>query len=296
MRDIPSELRARLVSGTTTLCRCWKISRRDGVVLGFTDHDADLTFDGLKFQASSGLDANALQMSNGLSVDNCQAVGALSASTIREEDIRRGRFDRAEIFHWLVDWQRSNLRVLLFRGTLGEIRRSDGTFEVELRGLAEELNMPVGRSILRSCDCVLGDARCGFDVNTSGYMATGEIAADTTDARIICVGLGAAGSNWFAHGQIDWLSGPNAGTTSIVRADRLRADGMRELDLWIAPADLPLVGDRFSVVAGCDKQASTCRRKFGNLLNFGGFPHIPGEDWVAAYPKAGEVHDGSRLR
>ena len=30
---------AKLDSGATTLCRCWLITRSDGVVQGFTDHD-----------------------------------------------------------------------------------------------------------------------------------------------------------------------------------------------------------------------------------------------------------------
>jgi len=55
-------------------------------------------------------------------------------------------------------------------------------------------------------------------------------------------------------------------------------------------------GDRFRVVAGCDKTAETCRAKFSNFLNFRGFPHIPGDDWVTAYPKNGAVHDGSSLQ
>jgi len=53
---------------------------------------------------------------------------------------------------------------------------------------------------------------------------------------------------------------------------------------------------RFRVVAGCDKTAETCRAKFSNFLNFRGFPHIPGDDWVTAYPKNGAVHDGSSLQ
>ena len=49
------------------------------------------------------------------------------------------------------------------------------------------------------------------------------------------------------------------------------------------------------MVAGCDKRAGTCRGKFDNFLNFRGFPHIPGDDWVTAYPKDGAVHDGASL-
>jgi hypothetical protein len=42
MRIIPPALQARLDGGATTLARCWIVTRRDGVVQGFTDHDEDL--------------------------------------------------------------------------------------------------------------------------------------------------------------------------------------------------------------------------------------------------------------
>ena len=121
MRAIHPELQARLDGGATHLCRCWLVSRRDGVTLGFTDHDEDVVFDGAVFPASSGMDASALQSATGLSVDNAQAVGALSDAAVSEEDVRAGRFDRAEVRLWLVDWQRPELRVLMFRGEFGEI-------------------------------------------------------------------------------------------------------------------------------------------------------------------------------
>jgi uncharacterized phage protein (TIGR02218 family) len=295
MRAVPAELQERLDSGATHLCRCWKILRQDGVVLGFTDHDGPLEFEGVAFEASSGLDARALQTSTGLSVDNGQAVGALNAASIREEDIRAGRFDGAEVFHWLVDWQRPDLRVLLFRGTLGEMRRSDGRFEVELRGQAETLNRPVGCSILRSCDRVLGDTRCGFDLGAPGFSAVAEAARAGEGARVYATGLAGHAADWFRHGTLEWLGGANAGFRMAVRADKLMGDGTRLLELWQSPPSPVAAGDRFRLTAGCDKTAASCRKKFGNLLNFGGFPHLPGEDWMTAYPKAGEVHDGSSL-
>lgn len=59
------------------------------------------------------------------------------------------------------------------------------------------------------------------------------------------------------------------------------------------PGATVAAGDRFRVVAGCDKSADTCRAKFANFLNFRGFPHLPGDDWVTAYPKDGQINDGS---
>ncbi len=121
MRAIDPELQARLDGRATRLCRCWRVLRKDGMALGFTDHDRDLSFEATLFRASSGMDTTTLQLATGLSVDNAQATGALSDASVREEDIRAGRFDDAEIWHWLVDWERPDLRVLLFRGRFGEI-------------------------------------------------------------------------------------------------------------------------------------------------------------------------------
>ncbi|MFO1105367.1 MAG: DUF2163 domain-containing protein [Amaricoccus sp.] len=292
MRKIDPEFQARLDGRATQMCRCWRVQRADGVELGFTDHDRDLTFDGLVFRANTGLDASALQTTTGLSVDNGQAVGALSDAAVTEEDIRAGKFDRAEVHQWLVDWTQPELRVLLFRGWFGEIRRSDGKFEVELRGLAEALGTTVGRSILRSCDRVLGDERCGFDLAQAGFSVETSVQAGSDGARIVTAGFGEFSEGWFTNGHLVWLSGGNLGERAIVKSDVLSGEGARIVALWREPARPLSVGDRFRLLAGCDKQMSTCKSKFSNLLNFRGFPHIPGEDWVAAYPKDGANHDG----
>ncbi len=47
---------------------------------------------------------------------------------------------------------------------------------------------------------------------------------------------------------------------------------------------------------GCDKRLATCRGRFGNVLNFRGFPTIPGDDFLTAYPRDGERHDGGARR
>lgn len=292
MRAVHTDLQTKLDSGAATLCRCWKLSRKDGVELGFTDHDGPIVFEGIEFQADSGMDASALQTASGLGVDNGQAAGALNSDAIREDDIRAGLYDGAEIWHWLVDWQRPDLRVLLFCGELGEIRRADGAFEVELRGLTERLNVPVGRSILRTCDRALGDQRCGVDITRSEFSKEVFVAPGSEGSRVLFSGMATYASGWFAQGTLTWLDGANAGRTHTIKSDT-GDGGMRIVALWQQPAHPIAMGDRARLVAGCDKRAETCRKKFSNLINFRGFPHIPGEDWVTAYPKEGSVHDGS---
>ena len=56
-------------------------------------------------------------------------------------------------------------------------------------------------------------------------------------------------------------------------------------------------GDTFVVTAGCDKRFETCTSKFANALNFRGFPHLPGNDFVVAYAVPGEPgNDGTPVR
>ncbi|WP_298126022.1 DUF2163 domain-containing protein [Brevundimonas sp.] len=44
----------------------------------------------------------------------------------------------------------------------------------------------------------------------------------------------------------------------------------------------------------CDKRWTTCVARFGNGVNFRGFPHVPGDDFLAAVPVEGGRHDGGR--
>lgn len=276
------ELDTHLASGTTGLCRCWRVTRRDGTTFGFTDHDCDLTFDGTTFRAGTGLTASALSQTTGLSVDNTEAVGALSDMAITEADIFAGRFDGAAVEAWLVQWSAVANRVLQFRGTLGEITRLNGAFSAELRGMAERLNVPTGRVYQRTCAAIVGDADCGFDLSDAGYMV--EIPCDTTDGRRFTFdGLLDFEPRWFERGRLVVLSGDAAGLSEAIKIDRV-VDTTREVELWDKLRAPISPGDTVRLQAGCDKRMETCRLKFNNLLNFRGFPDVPGEDWQVAHP------------
>lgn len=60
------------------------------------------------------------------------------------------------------------------------------------------------------------------------------------------------------------------------------------IELWQAMPEPIAAGDTFAVTAGCDKRLPTCRDRFNNVVNFRGFPHIPGNDFVTRYAVAGE--------
>lgn len=289
-------LRAHLATGTTTLCRAYAVRRADGRILGFTDHDRDLTFEGQIFRADSGMTAGALQQATGLAVDNTEAFGALRSDAISEADIMAGRYDGAEVESWLVNWANVAERVLQFRGSLGEITRSGGAFTAELRGLAEVLNQSQGQIYHARCTAILGDGRCRFDLATPGFAEERPVES-VTDARVFhFASFAGFEDRWFEKGRFRVLSGSAAGLVGAIKNDRLGAGASREIELWQALGSAPQPGDMLRIEAGCDKREEVCRLKFDNFDNFRGFPDIPGEDWLMSYPVGAAVNDGGSRR
>lgn len=270
----------------TTRARAWMVRRADGMVLGFTDHDATLTFEGIRFRPDHGMSARALVQATGLSVDNSEAEGALSDDAITERDVLAGRWDGAEVRMWEVDWTDVSARRLVFAGSLGEIARSQGAFRAELRGLSEPLNAARGRVFHPRCSARLGDGRCKLALTGETFAIQTEVA-DIKDGRILrFADFPAYDAGWFERGSLLVLTGSAEGLSATVKNDTALPNGRREIELWQGLGLAPVAGDRIRLVAGCDKRAATCLNKFNNFVNFRGFPHLPSEDWIMA-PQAG---------
>lgn len=215
MRNIPEELASRIESGAATLCHVWRLERADGAVMGFTDHDRDLTVDGVVCRAASGWTAGAAESAVGLAAGSVSAAGALDDEAISEADVAAGLFDAATVELWRLDWSRPDVRVRLWAGTLARIRREGCGFVAELEGPLANLERVVGRTYGRMCDARLGDQRCGV--------------AD-------------------AAGRV------------------------------------------------CDKRWATCVGTFANGANFRGFPDVPGDDFLTAWPAGSARNDGGSRR
>jgi uncharacterized phage protein (TIGR02218 family) len=291
MRDIPSALAAHLEAGATTLCRCWSLTRRDGVVLGFTDHDRPLAFEGVTYAATIGLEAAETAAELGFAVGGGEVSGAFAAIGLNETDLSRGLYDDARVSIWLVNWADVSQRLLLETGFVGEISRGDLAFTAEVRGLAKAFDEERGRLYMRSCSADLGDARCGVALTPT------EATVATSDGRLglTASGLGAYPDGHFSGGRLVFTGGGNAGFVTEVKR-HAAGGGLVALQLWQPPSGPIVPGDAFSVTPGCDKSFATCRAKFGNGINFRGFPHIPGNDFIIGGVRPGDgALDGGSL-
>ncbi|CAN7573960.1 DUF2163 domain-containing protein [Pararhizobium sp. LjRoot238] len=294
MRTLPTALAAHLSGDATTMCHCWRVTRRDGVVLGFTEHDHDLSFGGTDFLAASGFQAADSEAASGLSVEAGEVSGGFSSAAISEADVVAGRYDGARVEVFQVNWQAPEQHVLLRVQEIGDVTRAGGAFRAELRRMTHRLDQVQGRIYGRRCDAVLGDGRCTVNLDSPAFRGEGAVAAVLGETRLGVTGLNAAATGFYRYGVFRFASGANAGHVCDIE-DHRKEDGAVTLSLWLPPP-LPLaVGDTFTVTAGCDKSFATCGAKFSNSLNFQGFPHMPGTDFAFGYADGDTVHDGRAL-
>ncbi len=294
MRDFDPAFAAHLASGETTLCWCWTLTRSDQTVLGFTDHDRPVEVAGVTCDPGTGLSAGAIETASGFAVDNTDVSGVLDSEKIREQDLQAGLYDGAEVRVYRVNWADPAAHALMHVAKLGEIARGKLGFTAELRGLTDALNVERGRVFQYACDAELGDARCGVDLSDPAFSASATVTQDVTAKRFATSGLEAYQEGWFTGGLLTWTFGANAPALGRVKQHTV-IDGSHWLELW-EPAVSPIAAsDTLDIVAGCDKTAPTCREKFANFINFRGFPHMPGNDFLFSYPAVGEDNDGSSL-
>lgn len=253
----------------------WRISRRDGCVLGFTSHDRNLWFDGMLHRAAPGMVPSAIRRNAGLSHDSAEVEGALAHDAIRTADLAAGRFDGARFAIGLVDWETLDC-ALLYHGEAGAIAEEGGGFSVELQSAKALLQADLVPRTSPTCRA----AFCGPGCHLSASRFTHELLADHIDHDTGLVRFAnAPAPALLADGYVRWIDGPHGGLTmQILQAD---ANGL-VLD---QPLDDALqTGTRALVREGCDHRLSTCQERFGNGENFRGEPFLPGNDLLARYP------------
>lgn len=271
MKDVSTALQAHLEQDITTLTTCWRVTRRDGVTLGFTSHDTDLVIDDIAYEATSGFTPTAVASSAALNVDNLDIEGLLESGTISEADITTGLYDFAEIEIFDVNYEDITQGKLVLRyGWLGEVEMKGNHFVAEMRGLTQKLSQTVGTVYSSTCRAELGDAHCMVDMSSrvvSGSV-TGVISSNIIQdsGRNEIAGL-------FTHGVMTFTSGANEGVSIEVKSY-----ANTQITLMLPLPYALAIGDSYTLSQGCDKQFDTCKEQFNNAINFRGEPHVPGLD------------------
>jgi uncharacterized phage protein (TIGR02218 family) len=282
MLDISASLQSKLDQSVTTFCHCWRVQRHDGAVLGFTDHDMDILFNGVRFLSGGGFEASQVETAIGLSAASGEVIGAFSHASITEADLRNGLYDGASVEVWLVDWMAVDDRVLLDVSIIGEVRHTDSTFNAELRSQASLFDQQRGGAYQKVCAAELGDSRCKVDLLSAAYRRVATVDS-FTGGVIIATFQPPVEEGFFTGGALLFSGGENQGARFTVKS-HLNFDTRAHISLWTAPAGAVSPGTPIILIAGCDKRSTTCHKRFLNIVNFRGFPLMPRNDTLLTFP------------
>ncbi len=265
------------MSQLTFQCLCWKITRADGVVMGFTAHDQPLILADGTYDPVAGFEASKLAATANADIDNLEFQAALSHATITLGDIVAGRFDGAQLDMVLVDWQNPSVQpVHLARFSIGDVDYSRDEIKADVLGETAAFDRGLVETLSPECRANLGDARC--KVALRQWQHSARIVSVVGDSQFTITGL-VPDDDYYAYGTVRFLTGENAGVDGRI----LQSSGQR-----ISLEDPPPVplhpGTLVQVTAGCDKRFATCAGKFANKNNFRGEPFVPGVDALLRYP------------
>jgi uncharacterized phage protein (TIGR02218 family) len=288
MKTISAGLTTHIASGTTTLATCWRIERADGTTYGFTDHDQDIVYSGVTYEASTGHTPTNVTTAGNLAVDNLDHQVLLDSTRITEADLIAGVYDYARVYVFLINWADTTQDTIKLRyGTLGQINTDDLTAKAESRGLAQQLQQTIGRTIGPDCDANFGDSRCdpGGTLLTAETYTGSVTNTPTTQNSFADSTKSTKADGYFQYGKLTWTGGNNINRVAEVLSFT-SSGGLFTLKFPM-PAAIAN-GDTFSLVAGCDRTANTCKTKWStspvsNFDNFQGFPHLIGNDQLQDY-------------
>ena len=269
----------------TTLARCLRLDLFDGTSIGITDHDRVLSIDlgdgAIDYLPDTGVLPSAVALTTGFEADSFEASGPLG-DLIARTAILGGRFDMAGARLFDVNWATlASGPIALLAGHIAEARAESGRFVFEVRSVADRFNQVIGRVTSPYCDADYGDTRCGAVVASE----TVTVASVASDLQITVTFAGTVpADDYFNYGLATFTTGVLAGTRSVAIFDFINASETVEFDAPLAA--LPEIGDELTLKRGCGKTRAECLVR-ENVINFRGFPDMPGTDKALRYAVPG---------
>lgn len=282
-RTIPAGLSGHIAGTAHTRCTMLRLDLVDGTTLAITDHDRDLSFslgDGsVTYSARTGIMPSDLALSTGFDADDIEVSGPIN-ETVTRTAIIGGRYDDAVARMFTVNWDNLGagaIKLLKGRVVLAEV--AGGQFKLTVQSETSKFQQEIGRVITGYCEADFGDARCGYVVTP--LAAT--VSAVTDDRAFAVNFTGTYANDYFNRGTVTFTSGALSGCRPVEVFDWTGAGGVT---LWTGLPEAPSIGDTLELRQGCGKTRADCMG-FTNIVNFRGFPDVPGSDQVLRYPNPG---------
>lgn len=282
-RALSSALAGHVSGSAHTRCTMLRLDLVDGTTLAITDHDRDIAFDlgdgSATYSAGTGILPSDLALGVGFDGSDIEVQGPI-ADVVTRTAVLGGRYDDAVARLFQVNWSdltQGAVELLKGRVVLAEV--NGGRFKLTIQGEASKFAQTVGRVVTAYCDADFGDARCGYSV----VPVSATVSAVTDERSFTVTFSGSYANDYFNRGTVTFTSGALNGCRPVEVFDWSAAGAVT---LWASLPEPPAVGDTLQLRQGCGKTRADCMG-FANIINFRGFPDVPGSDQVLRYPNPG---------
>lgn len=291
-RTLTAAMSAMLAGQAHRRARMLRMDLVDGSTIALTDHDRVIAFDlgdgAVDYSPRTGILPSDVSLSTGFDSDDLELTGPLLEQATEGFHLTRamvigGRLDDAVVRFFQVDWgDLAAGAIRLLRGRVVMASVEGGTFKVVIQSDITRFQQEIGRTITAYCDADFGDTRCGATPDTLAATVT-----SVTSARQFAVSFtGTYANDYFNKGTVQFTSGALDGTRKVEVSDFTGGTNSGSVVLWAELAEAPEVGDTLTFTQGCGKTLPDCVA-YDNVVNFRGFPHVPGTDQVLRYPTGG---------
>ena len=255
------------------ICHGVRIECTNGLIVRLTDYPHDLTMSGHVYKSDSGYQFTGSQSGASMSPGALDLEGVSTLTGISRDLVASGVFDNARMYCFATQWNAPvEDHEPIGAGILGKTTIQDDRYRIEMMMLVDALGQSVGRSYTPGCTKTFGGQEyAGCKVALGPLTKTGAIT-HVTSGSVFRDSARTEAADWFGAGYIKWTTGDNVG----LKPQEIKSYAADGTITTFESAYYPVqVGDEYELVPGCRKRLEDCRDKWGNVLNFGGFPSVP---------------------
>jgi len=259
---------------------CVRILPLWGDAIYLTDYAHDLTMNGHVYQSDGGYQFTGQASEANMAPGVIDLSGICDLAGIGYNQIVSGVFDNARVHFFATTWlnpveDEEPLGVAF----MGKSTLHDTRYTAELMMMIDALNQTAGKTYTPSCTKRFGGHEyAGCKVDLGPLTVTGTLTGVTSQSVFTDSARGEE-NDWFGEGTIAFTSGQNAGLKPI-EIKSFAAGVITTHEAFHYPV---VIGDDYTMIPGCRRRLTDCHGKFNNIVNYGGYPHVPTQNDYTKY-------------
>jgi uncharacterized phage protein (TIGR02218 family) len=271
MKSIGSNLARSLSEPTLGLVKCFKITLKNGEMLGFSECPEDIVVEDTLYRSCCGFEESGQSSFSDMTSGESSLVAIVDNVGVDIGEIISGKFDGAMVDIFMVDREHLSYgKISIISGSMDSIKISGERVYFNITGIMGVLEKTIGNVYSPLCRAQFCDAKCSLNIHNHTFFGEITSVPNETEFHTDSESILTKAEDYFKYGLVKFVDGPSAGSSVEVKQSH-------EGNI-VTSTSLPKgleAGNQFSLVTGCDKKFSSCIEKFQNAINFRGEPNLP---------------------